>query len=241
MVGANIEQPPTFPATAPTSRRSTKSQLIAIEELRVMVKCSLDTIITFFPVSAALGALAFYGVEYGYLRPHPRLKSTPKVLAASLLGYSFASLTSHSKCEDRFLRIPYSSIGARIRETRERYSGQVLWNPPAAGDLYRPYPEILSEVSKGQLQTEIHALREEPPSAMNTDDYRSNLDLDEDSLTSGTEIPATTTSFPTKNLRRATTYQELRMEFRAAKTMVPLKERKSKAQIKTKESADIVA
>ncbi|CAH1154141.1 unnamed protein product [Phaedon cochleariae] len=115
------------------------------EELRVLKECNKDSFYQrCIPISAALAASTYYGVQTGFLKGHQRFGATPKVIFAVFIGYFLGKFSYQSKCAERLMQLPNSQIGEMLRQKRKGHLHESLDSGFGPGMSLAPFSGVNS-------------------------------------------------------------------------------------------------
>ncbi|XP_014279553.1 OCIA domain-containing protein 1 isoform X2 [Halyomorpha halys] len=170
------------------------------DELRVLQECNRESFYQrCLPLSTIFGVGTYFGVNSGYLKPHPRFGAVPKVVGAVVLGYLMGKISYQGKCAEKLMALPDSKMGALLRNRRFGSSSPNSITLEDQ-DLERvltdiPESEKYSDISnKGLMDLDT----DRPLSGF--DDFRPNLD--DVQMDDGIPSPDRTRSISYDELRR---------------------------------------
>ncbi|OQR74288.1 ocia domain-containing protein 1 [Tropilaelaps mercedesae] len=104
---------------------------VSLEDLRILKECNRQSFYSrCVPLAAISAAATYWSVKAGYLKPHPKLGSAPKIIGAMIVSYIVGKWSYRNVCAEMFMASPNSQMGWYIKQRRGLLSPEEAANPP---------------------------------------------------------------------------------------------------------------
>lgn len=163
------------PPGAPSSPQS-----LSQEEQSVVRACQSESFwYRSLPLSALLSSFAHFGVQRGYLKPHPSWGARPKIIVGSIVGYFLGKFSYVDVCAEKFLiEAPDSNIAEAIRARRGLPTRRQVEQPQSDQEpalfqpVQQPSPIYQNQASPTYGQQGLYQEQQQQVGAGGYDDLR---------------------------------------------------------------------